>query len=83
MARYRVVKVLLGYGSRVQKSVFEVPEIEPAAFLRMRSKIERHVDPATDSVRYYPLCGVCVGKVEHHGAGPGVFDEEEEPARVV
>jgi len=49
-ARYRVVKALKEFAVRVQKSVFEAADLDRAAFLRMRSKVERHVEPTTDSV---------------------------------
>ncbi len=77
-ARYRVVKVLKGCAVRVQKSVFEASGLDRAAYLRMRSKVEKHIDPATDSVRYYRLCGACIEQVEHYGAAPGVIAEEED-----
>jgi CRISPR-associated protein Cas2 len=69
--RYRLVKVLLGCAERVQKSVFEARKLNEAAFLRLRSRAERIIDPKTDSLRYYRLCAACVPRVEHHGAGPG------------
>ncbi|PKN44178.1 MAG: CRISPR-associated endonuclease Cas2 [Deltaproteobacteria bacterium HGW-Deltaproteobacteria-20] len=81
-ARYRVVKALKAFAVRVQKSVFEAADLDRAAFLRMRSLVERHIEPSTDSVRYYRLCEGCVGKVEHYGAGPGVLDDPE-PCDVV
>ena len=77
-ARARVVKALKAYAVRVQKSVFEASDLEHAVYLRMRSQIERHVDAATDSVRYYRLCGSCVDRVEHYGTGPDVIMEEED-----
>lgn len=76
--RYRVVKILKGYAQRVQKSVFEAPDLQRAAYLRMRSRLERVIDPATDSLRYYQLCGACVDRVEHYGAGVGILDERDE-----
>jgi CRISPR-associated protein Cas2 len=76
--RYRVVKALKGFATRVQKSVFEARDLQRAAYLRMRSRVEREVDPATDSVRYYQLCGACLGRIEHFGAGPGVLEPPEE-----
>jgi len=82
-ARYRVVKALKAVAMRVQKSVFEARDLERAAYLRMRSTVEKHIDPATDSVRYYRLCGTCVGQVEHYGAGPGVVDTADEDCQVV
>lgn len=80
--RYRVVKELKAHAVRVQKSVFEADDLAPAEYLRLRSRIEKHLDPETDSVRYYQLCGACVGRIEHYGAGPGVLDEEE-PCKIV
>lgn len=72
-ARYRVFRVLLEHATWVQRSVFEAPVLEHAAYLRMRSRVERLVDPATDSLRYYRLCAACAGRGEHHGVGPGVL----------
>jgi CRISPR-associated protein Cas2 len=75
--RYRVVKVLKEYAVRVQKSVFESRELDRSAYLRMRSKLEGLIDPSTDSLRYYPLCGTCLGRVDHFGAAPGLLESEE------
>ncbi|MDI7268122.1 MAG: CRISPR-associated endonuclease Cas2 [Myxococcota bacterium] len=72
--RYRLVRLLLGCAERVQKSVFEARELNEAAFLRLRSRAERLIDPATDSLRYYRLCGACLGRAEHFGAGPGLLE---------
>lgn len=73
--REKVAKVLLDYATRVQKSVFEAPDLPRAAYLRMRSRIERLIDPRTDGVRYYLVCASCAMRVEHHGAGPGILDD--------
>jgi CRISPR-associated protein Cas2 len=69
--RYRAVKVLLEYGYRVQKSVFE-------AFLSAESrdecaeKLTTVIDEKTDSVRFYPLCRDCAAKVSILGIGVSV-----------
>lgn len=76
--RYRVVKALRAHAQRVQKSVFECPELPPASYLRLRSKLEGRIDPDTDSLRYYRLCAACVGRIEHFGADPGLLDVPEE-----
>lgn len=68
--RARLARVLLGFARRVQKSVFEAASLNEAAYLRMRSLCERHIDPAVDRLRYYRLCAACARRVEHHGAGP-------------
>ncbi len=68
--RARAVRTLLDHGVRVQKSVFEAPDLDRPAFLRLRSLLEGIVDPATDSLRYYPLCKACLERVETFGVGP-------------
>jgi CRISPR-associated protein Cas2 len=72
--RYRLVKVLKEYATRVQKSVFEGPELEHAAYLRMRSRCERLIDPETDRLRYYRICASCAARIEHAGTGIGVVE---------
>ncbi|MCA9678504.1 MAG: CRISPR-associated endonuclease Cas2 [Myxococcales bacterium] len=72
-ARYRVFRILLEYATWVQRSVFESPSLDQAAYLRMRSRVERLVDPTTDSLRYYRMCAACAGRAEHHGVGPGLL----------
>jgi len=69
--RYRVARGLLDRGPRVQKSVFESPGLDRAAYLRLRSDLEGLVDATTDSLRYYRLCATCMRRIEHHGVGPG------------
>lgn len=75
--RYKVVRVLGDYAVRVQRSVFEAPDLNRAAYLRMRSRLERLIDRRTDSLRYYVLCGACVERIHHEGAGPGPLDPPE------
>jgi CRISPR-associated protein Cas2 len=78
--RYRVVKVLKGFGTRVQKSVFECPDLTEERFLKMKCSIEDLIDQGDDSVRYYFLCRACLRRVENSGIG-GV--PEGEAFRVV
>ena len=68
-ARYRVVKALKGYGRRVQKSVFECPNLSENRLLLLQKKMENLIDHGSDSVRYYRLCKTCVAEVEWTGAG--------------
>ena len=67
--RYRVVKILKSYGERVQKSVFECPDLSEAAFLTMRSKLVDVMDHDEDSIRYYTLCRDCAGQIRLDGPG--------------
>ncbi len=74
--RYRAVKVLKGFGTRVQKSVFECPDLTEKKFLRLKDRLESLIDFTTDSVRYYRQCRGCLTEVELSGVGepPRVTD---------
>ncbi len=65
----RVAKTCLDFGQRVQNSVFEC-DIDPAQWAALRAKLERIVDPETDSLRYYFLGSQWQRRVEHFGAKP-------------
>ena len=67
--RYRAVKVLKGYGNRVQKSVFECPSLTEDKFLKLKGKLEDLIDEGEDTVRYYFLCKGCIQRVEFSGIG--------------
>lgn len=64
----RVAKVMLDYGVRVQKSIFEV-EISPPVFRTLRERVEKIIVPEEDGVKYFPLCEKCAGTVEIIGQG--------------
>lgn len=67
--RYRVVKELKGVAVRVQKSVFECPDMKEKRFLELKKKLEKHIEEDGDSIRYYFLCQGCVPRVEFSGQG--------------
>lgn len=67
--RERVVKCLKSYGLRVQKSVFECPNLSEEKFLKMKNHIEDLIDSEVDTVRYYFLCKGCLKNVEISGIG--------------
>ena len=61
--RGQIAAVLLGFGERVQKSVFECRVSE-----RERERMEAAIRPLLgprDCVRYYAVCAACEGRV--HG----------------
>lgn len=64
----RVAKVMLDYGVRVQKSIFEV-EVTPVVFREMKARIDKIIHNDTDGVKYFPLCEKCAGTVEIIGQG--------------
>lgn len=78
--RAGVVKILKEYGGRVQKSVFECPNLNENRFFRMKNRIEDLIDATEDSVRYYLLCRSCLSKMEFVGIGKS---PEKEVYRVV
>lgn len=78
--RTAVSKVLLGYGNRVQKSVFECV-ITEKQFMELRERVERLLDFEWDSVRYYKLCKKCLETVEV--AGWGAVTEDPRSATLI
>ncbi len=67
--RYRAVKAIKGFGYRVQKSVFECPDLTEKRLLTLKDKLEALIDHETDSIRYYRLCRACLQTVEWSGHG--------------
>ena len=63
----QVAKECLNLGQRVQNSVFECL-VAPDQFAELRHRIEKTIDPAKDSVRYYFLGANWKRRVEHVGA---------------
>jgi CRISPR-associated protein Cas2 len=64
----RVAKIMLDYGVRVQKSIFEV-DVTRGVFAEMRARIEKVIVWEEDGVKYFPLCERCSGTVEIIGQG--------------
>jgi len=71
--RNKVVKILSGYGYRVQKSVFEAI-LSQDDFFEMRKRLDKVIDKKEDSVRYYLLCKSCDDKIEIQGIGKKIKD---------
>ncbi|MEW6259132.1 MAG: CRISPR-associated endonuclease Cas2 [Thermodesulfobacteriota bacterium] len=67
--RYRAVKILKQYGFRVQKSVFECPDLTEKQFIRLKMRLEACIDVTQDSVRYYYLSKDCLWRAECSGIG--------------
>ena len=63
----KVAKQCLNYGQRVQNSVFECI-IDPARLKELQAKLEKLIDPNTDSLRYYYLGDEWRSRVVHVGA---------------
>lgn len=72
----RVAKIILDYGVRVQKSIFEVT-VTDRIFAEMKRRIEGVIVPEKDGVKYFPLCEKCAGTVEIIGQGVYTDPDEE------
>lgn len=69
-ARLRAVaKACRDFGQRVQFSVFEI-EVDPAQWIKMKTRLEGIINPEVDSLRYYYLGANWQRRVEHVGAKP-------------
>lgn len=60
--RLRLFKTLKRYGMAVQESVFEC-HLTPEQFVRLRTDVERVINPQEDQVRYYNLCPKCSDRI--------------------
>jgi CRISPR-associated protein Cas2 len=64
----KIAKIMLDYGVRVQKSIFEIT-VTPPVFRAMKKRVEKIIVAELDGVKYYPLCEKCAGTVEIIGQG--------------
>lgn len=60
--RARLARYLEGIALRVQFSVFEL-ESPPEQLDRITDEISDRIETGTDSVRIYPCCAACAGRV--------------------
>jgi CRISPR-associated protein Cas2 len=67
--RTKVHKVLSGIGHWTQYSLFEC-YLSEKEYLQLRARLDKILEESHDSVRFYPLCGACEGKVETVGSPP-------------
>ena len=76
--RNQLAKVLKGFGSRVQYSVFEA-HLTRSQFEQMKQAVNGIINTNEDAVRYYALCRACVGRIEV----PAVGDVTTAPETIV
>lgn len=62
----KVARECVNFGQRVQDSVFECL-VDPAEFAELRHRIESHIKPSEDSLRYYFLGANWQNRIEHVG----------------
>lgn len=66
--RRAVEKILLGFGKRVQNSIFEC-QIRFDDLKRVQDKMNEFSFGESDSVRYYPVCTHCQEDTLFEGKG--------------
>ena len=72
----RVAKVVLDYGVRVQKSIFEV-SVNDKRFAEMKRRVDKEIYDEDDGVKYFLLCEKSAGTVVIIGQGIFVDTDEE------
>jgi CRISPR-associated protein Cas2 len=72
----KIAKIMLDYGTRVQKSIFEATLNGPR-FREMKDRIESIIVFEEDGVKYFPLCEKCAGTVEIIGQGQFTDPDKE------
>jgi CRISPR-associated protein Cas2 len=63
----RVAKACTSYGTRVQKSVFEM-QLGQKEWVELRARLLAEIDPTLDSLRIYFIDQTSKTRIEHHGA---------------
>jgi CRISPR-associated protein Cas2 len=64
----RVAKACTSYGTRVQKSVFEM-QLGQKEWVELKDRLLKEIDPAHDSLRVYFIDQTSRTRIEHYGAG--------------
>lgn len=72
----KIAKIMLDYGTRVQKSIFEITA-RGGVFDEMKSRVEMVITPEEDGVKYFPVCEKCAGTMELIGQGIFIDPDEE------
>jgi CRISPR-associated protein Cas2 len=70
----KVHKMLKSYGQWMHYSVFECPDLTDTRYAKLRTRLDRLIDPQKDGVRFYFLCACCQNEVEQVG-GEAVGDD--------
>jgi CRISPR-associated protein Cas2 len=73
--RNRISKLMLDYGTRVQRSVFEC-NLGPEQLKEMTERLLKVYDQKEDTIRVYFLCEGCVPKAHAYGVGELTKDED-------
>ncbi|MFQ5859058.1 MAG: CRISPR-associated endonuclease Cas2 [Anaerolineae bacterium] len=72
--RARIHKILSGFGKWTQYSLFEC-HLSRKQLLQLQARLDRHLKPEEDSVRFYYICDNCVAKADTVGGAPPQEDK--------
>lgn len=64
--RTKIHNILKSYGQWVQYSVFQC-DLTKTQYAKLRHRLNKQIDPETDSILFYFLCECCHGKIERIG----------------
>jgi CRISPR-associated protein Cas2 len=64
--RTKIHKILKSYGQWMQFSLFEC-DLTETEYVKLRSRLDKLINPEQDSIRFYSLCACCKDKVERIG----------------
>lgn len=73
--RNRISKLMLDYGTRVQRSVFEC-NVGPEQLQKMTDRLLNAYDEEEDTIRVYFLCEGCLPKARAYGVGTLTKDQD-------
>lgn len=64
--RNEISDLLLQYGRRVNRSVFEC-FLSNSEFEKLKRTLKEKIKPKEDIILYYHLCRDCIGRIEREG----------------
>lgn len=77
----KVAKISEDYGTRVQKSIFEL-NITPAKLEEYIERLMETIDPLVDGIKFFPLCEACALR-EVEIIGQGIFVDDEGDFKII
>jgi len=77
----KVAKIAEDYGTRVQKSIFEL-DVRLSALKEMMDRVAATIEPEEDGVKYFLLCEKCAHR-EVEIIGQGVYVDPDTAYEVI
>lgn len=74
--RNKIFKVLKGFATPVQYSVFEA-KLHPNDVIELKYRIMSIMNTKEDSVFFYRQCASCLGKVERFGTPIYIYGDDD------